>query len=298
MTTSQYLHHTTDTAFDPATLASDLRLVCDIYDAFFDHLDRRQWDTRTRGSEEWTLHETIAHLCALNGAGLDSMISALRGDPYTFVGLDTRYDLDAYNRHGIEDHLNLSSTELFAELLRVHSRAAELAQSLTPAQAERTVTMPIYNRPIQIVEALAIIVMHAGLVHTAQIAEPAGVPPLWSKLSADVRHRQIGRAVRAFSLLYRHDIGDPLRASFRFRVDGPGGGDWHVDVSPEATASGEGAPSAPRLSLRFRTTDEFCRMLTVRLNVPLALVTRRLRLRGDLRLFRRMNKLFSVDAHP
>jgi hypothetical protein len=158
--------------------------------------------------------------------------------------------------------------------------------------------MPIYNRPIQIVEALAIIVMHAGLVHTAQVAEPAGVPPLWTKLPTDVRHRQIGRVMRAFSILYRHDIGDPLRASLHFRVDGPGGGDWHVEVAPEATASGEGAPDAPRLRLRFRSTDEFCRMPTVRLNLPLALLTGRLRVRGDLRLLRRMNQLFSVDAHP
>jgi hypothetical protein len=140
--------------------------------------------------------------------------------------------------------------------------------------------------------------MHAGLVHTAQVAEPAGIAPLWTKLPPDVRHRQIGRAMRAFSLLYRHDIGDPLRASLRFRVDGRGGGDWHVDVGPEGTTSGEGAPAAARLTLRFRTTDEFCRMLTVRLNLPLALFTRRLRLWGDLRLFRRMNQLFSVDARP
>ena len=36
-----------------------------------------------------------------------------------------------------------------------------------PEQAEMTAVMPIYNRPVQIVEALSIIMFHAGLHHWA-----------------------------------------------------------------------------------------------------------------------------------
>lgn len=54
--------------------------------------------------------------------------------------------------------------------------------------------------------------------------------------------------------------------------------------------------SRPTLTLHMRTTDLFCRMLTGRLNLPLALLSGRLRLHGDLRLFSRMGSLFSVDA--
>src|SRR5262245_59651189 len=93
-----------------------------------------------------------------------------------------------------------------------------------------TAPMPIYNRPVKIVEALGIIVMHAGLIHAAQVAESAGVSPLWTQLSPEIRHGQIGRVMRAFSLLYRPDIGGSLRASLIFRVGGPGGGEWHVDL--------------------------------------------------------------------
>ncbi len=53
-----------------------------------------------------------------------------------------------------------------------------------------------------------------------------------------------------------------------------------------------------RLVERLHNADAFCRMLTGRLNLPLALVGRKVKLRGDLRLFLRMNKLFSVDARP
>lgn len=158
--------------------------------------------------------------------------------------------------------------------------------------------MPIYNRPLEIVEVLGIIVMHTGLIHTAQVAEPGGVAPLWTQLAPDIRHRQIGRVMRAFSLLYRHDIGDPLRATLAFRVDGPGGGEWYVDLSPEATTSSEGRAASPKLRVRLRQTDDFCRMLTGRFNLVLALTGGSLKLRGDLRLFLRMSKLFSTDARP
>ncbi len=83
--------------------------------------------------------------------------------------------------------------------------------------------MPIYNRPVKVIEALSIIMFHAALHHSAQVSEPAGVPPLWQQLSPEIRHRIIGRVMRALSLLYRYDLGGDMRKVFSFRIDGPGG---------------------------------------------------------------------------
>src|SRR4030095_4663870 len=91
------------------------------------------------GPKEWPLHETIAHLCALNGAGLDSLKHTLRGEPYTFNGLDNRYVFNAYNRKGIDEHLGLPMKALGAELLGILDEAAVIARNLRPDQAERTV---------------------------------------------------------------------------------------------------------------------------------------------------------------
>src|SRR4051794_30084613 len=87
--------------FDPQTLADDLCEVQHMYERFFANLDVTSWDTPVQGGHnEWRLHETIAHLCALNGAGLECVKHALRGEPYTFSGLDSRYVFNAYNRNG------------------------------------------------------------------------------------------------------------------------------------------------------------------------------------------------------
>jgi SCP-2 sterol transfer family/Mycothiol maleylpyruvate isomerase N-terminal domain len=285
--------------FDPLTLAEDLCEVHRIYKRFFATLDATGWDTPVKGgAREWTLHETVAHLCALNGAGLASIQHTLHGEPYTFTGLDSRYKFNAYNRKGIDDHLALPRQALFAELFGILDEAAGIARTLQPGQADVTIQMPIYNRPVRIVEALSIIMIHTGLFHTAQVAEPARQLPLWMQLASAIRHRVIGRTMRAFSLLYRRDFGGELRATLVFRVDGPGGGAWFVRLSPESPASGEGRVAHSNLVIQLRDTAVFCRMLTGRLNLPLALLSGQLRLRGDLRLFLRMNTLFSVDARP
>lgn len=285
--------------FDPQTLADDFLEVRRIYTEFFATISKAEWDKPVKGSpKEWNLHETVAHLCALNGAGLESIQHTLRGETYTFVGLEDRYKLNAFNRKGIDDHLHISMKELCAEHLGILDEATRIARDLSPDQAKITSSLPIYNRPVSIVEALSIINFHAGLVHTAQVAEPAGVPPLWTQLSSEIRHRVIGRMMRAFSLLYRVDIGGSLRDTIVFRIDGAGGGEWYVKLSPDAPTSGEGVVENPGLVIHMRDTTLFCRMLTVRLNLPLALLRGELKLRGDLRLFLRMGDLFSEDARP
>lgn len=289
-----------NTTFDPQTLADDLMEIHRIYARFFPTLDEASWDKPAKGgSKEWTLHETIAHLCALHGTGLESIKYALRGEPYTFIGLDNRYQLNAYNRKGIDDHLHIPMKELCAKFLDIHNEAARIARDLRPDQAEWfTAQMPFYNRPVSIVEALGIMTFHAGVIHTAQVTESARVPPLWEQLSPEFRHRVIGRVMRAFSLLYRYDIGGSLRTTLVFRVDGPGGGEWHVKLSPEASTSGEGVVEHPGLVIHLSETAVFCQMITGRFNLPVGLISGRMKLRGDLRLFPRMDTLFSVDARP
>jgi hypothetical protein len=283
--------------FDSQTLAGDLCEVRRIYAAFFAGLTEADWHKVVKGSpKEWNLHETVAHLCALTGAGLQSIQSTLRGEAFVFPGLENRSQFNAFNRHGINERLHLPMRDLCAEFLDILDQTAEIARTLQPDQVDLSAEMPIYNRPVTVVEAMSIQMFHAGLHHSAQVAEPAGVPPLWKQLSPQIMHRVIGRVMRALSLLYRYDLAGDLRTVFAFRVDGAGGGNWHVDVSPGSSTSAEGAVARSGLTMHMRETAVFCQMFTGRLNLPIALLTGKLMLRGDLRLFPRCGSLFSVDA--
>jgi hypothetical protein len=288
-----------DEIFDPKILAEDLAEVHQMYSRFFAALRESDWEKPVKGSpNEWNLHETVAHLVALNGDGLESIKRTLRGEHYTFVGLEDRYKFNAFNRKGIDDHLDIPMKELCARALNIIDEAALIARTLRPDQAEITVKMPIYNRPVSVAEALSIITFHAGLAHSAQVAEPAGVRPLWVQHSPRFRHRVIGRVMRAFSLLYRLDIGGPLRDTIVFRIDGADGGEWYLKLSPDTPTSGEGVVGHPGLVIHMRETAVFCQMLTGRINLPFALISGAMKLRGDLRLFLRMNSLLSIDARP
>jgi hypothetical protein len=82
--------------FDPQTLADDLSQARSVYAGFFANLDETSWDRPVKGGpKEWTLHETVAHLVALNGAGLESVQYALRGDLPLFLRMDTLFSVDA-----------------------------------------------------------------------------------------------------------------------------------------------------------------------------------------------------------
>jgi hypothetical protein len=58
----------------------------------------------------------------------------------------------------------------------------------------------------------------------------------------------------------------------------------------------EGKVDRASLTFRLSSTDIFCQMFTSRLNVLAMLLSGRMRLSGNLRLFQRFGSLFSVDA--
>lgn len=284
-------------AFEADALARDLTRVREIYSDFFSGLAPADWHyPRQDEGEEWNLREVVAHLGALTELGQDSIEAALQGQAIAFPGLDSRFQFSRFNRQRIDERLELAPETLVADFLNALSRSIETARELTPLALACTVQLPIYNRPVRVDELLGIQVMHPGLTHAAQVTEPAGVPPLWTRMKPAMRRRTITRVTRALSLLYRQDLGGDLEAVIAFKVGGAGGGQWHVVLSPDNPQADLGALAKANLTLSLRDTALFFRMFTGRLNLLGALLTGRLRLRGDLRLFLRFRSLFSVDA--
>jgi uncharacterized protein (TIGR03083 family) len=283
--------------YHPTTLASDIAQVRRIYAEFFAGLAPEDWRYPTQnGDQEWNLRQVAAHLGSLTQLGQDCAQAALKGEPAPIPQGMTRYEFNRFNRQQIEERLPLPVERLRADLLGALAQSIEMARSLSADELGRTVELPIYNRPIRAAELLGIQVVHPGLTHGAQIAEPAGRPPLWTHLPQQMLPRLIGRMIRALSLLYRSDLAGDMRATLVLKVAGPGGGSWRLGLSPDHPGSTLGDAPQPDLSWWFRDTATFCRMFTGRLNPFKGLLLGRMKLRGDLRLFLRFKTLFSVDA--
>jgi hypothetical protein len=284
---------------DPQILAGDLRLIREAYADLFASLDQEAL-SRTGRSDRggWTMREVAAHLGALNGAGIESIRHTLRGESYRFEGLDDRYRFDAYNRTGIDRSLAAGTAWALDSAVAVLDDGERIARGLTSVQAATTAPLPIYNRRVRVDETLSIEALHSGLLHSAQIADPAGVPPLWTRFDEAVQHRLASRLMLAFSLLYRVDLADGLRDTVAFRVGGAGGGEWYLDLRPDGADWHEAPLARPGLSIRMRSTATLFRMATHRIRMPVALATGEVRVGGHHRLFTSLGRLTSVDARP
>jgi len=283
----------------PQILAGDLRAVRQAYASFFSTIDPAALERVGKADPGgWTLREVAAHLGALNGAGIDSIRHTLRGETYTFEGLDDRYHFNDYNRAGIDRALEQGVEAALDRAVGVLDDGERIALGLSAAEAATTAPLPIYNRRVRVDETLSIEVLHSGLLHSAQIADPAGEPALWTRLDEGIQHRLISRMLLAFSLLFRLDLADGLRDTIAFRIDGPAGGEWYLDLRPDGAGWHEGPLAHPGLTIRLRGAPTMFRMSTHRIRMPLALATGEVRVRGHLRLFAGLGRLMSVDARP
>jgi hypothetical protein len=117
---------------------------------------------------------------------------------YIFDGLTDRYHFNAYNRRGIDEHLPRPMKVLCAEFLNILDETATIARRLQPEQYELASEMPIYNRPVKIVEAMGIMMFHAGLHHSTRSRNIRCPCP--GQLSPEIQHAWSARHAGAGAL--------------------------------------------------------------------------------------------------
>ncbi|NTW01733.1 MAG: SCP2 sterol-binding domain-containing protein, partial [Oscillochloris sp.] len=84
-----------------------------------------------------------------------------------------------------------------------------------------------------------------------------------------------------------------LHAALAFHIEGQGGGSWFIRVDPAGGKGQIGTVRTADVSLRFVSADLLCRVVTFQANILRIMITRRLRVRGNLRLAMRIPHLFS-----
>jgi hypothetical protein len=281
-------------AFEPHVLATDLAEVRDVFATFFAARKQTDWEQHTeKFNRGWTLRETVAHLDAVAQAYQHAITCALVGETYSFPGITQRTELPSWNRIQIEARASIPISTIFDSFLNRLQQAEELAAHLEPAVMTQTTHVPFYHRPITIGELLGGQAAHPGMVHGAQVANGAGVTPLWVHFSPEMLSRQITRFFHLMSLAYWPKRGGNLRAVVTLSVAGPGGGDWYVTMTPEESTAGEGKQPRPTLRIWFRNADALCRALTLQISPLKALLTAQAFAWGDLRLGFQMGWLFN-----
>jgi len=281
-------------AFDPQVLAADLLEVRRIYAAFFAARAPADWSRHTEPhARGWTLRETIAHLDSVGQAYLQAAEAIMAGQPCPIPGMLQRTDLPDWNQREIEVRAPQPITDICDSFLATLQYTSNSVARLSSAALSQRTHFPFYHRPISLGELFGGQAAHPGLVHAAQVAQGAGVAPLWAPYPPALLHRQLTRFFHLMALSYCPERGGNLSGAIVLNAAGPGGGSWTVALSPTGGQVVEEPRQRPRLRIWFRNADSLCQAVTFQLSPLRALLTARAFAWGDLRLAFRMAWLFN-----
>lgn len=280
-------------AFAAYTLAADLLKLREIYDGYLQRIPNEAWQRSTeRRAIGWNLLELLAHLEATSHAFNTSVEQALAGEPVTLPKMTTRSDLRAANRAAIDERLHLGPAEIGESFLASLSHAARLAASLSPDQLATSVEHPYFGRQPTIAEILGSSLVHAGIVHGAQIAVGARTQTIWNFYDPGLTRRQLTRAFHTLGLSYWPERGGDLHTTVAFHIEGQGGGSWFVRIEPQGAKGDIGTVRTADVTLTFTKADIFCRVVTLQANLWRYVFLRKLRIKGNLRLTARLSHFF------
>ena len=280
------------TAFEPQLLAADFAQVRRVLADFVAARSPDDWGRKTeRRAKGWTLHQTLAHLVATAEVLFQATENTLRGLPVSFP-LSRRTELSAFNERSIAERLHIPPPTLAEALFEILDHYAERCPDLTADDLSRSISAPFYNRPLTIAEALGWQLMHPGMVHAAQLANGAGVEPLWIHYAPELMRRQITRFFNIMSHSYWPERGGDLRASINFVVSGPGGGRWHVTAAPNGGEAGEGAAAHPALTVWARSANALCRLMMLQVSIVGAMARGEMLAWGNFGLGFKIPRLF------
>jgi uncharacterized damage-inducible protein DinB len=274
---------------------ADLLTLESILSTFFQESEAKLWHPRGQPApvRAWTLQQTLAHMAS----AAELYLSVLQHTFYQTVPAppipQQRQDLQHFNQQEILRRQDLQVTELLTILLQSLTKTSELAQQLVPAQFTLPVPLPLFNRPLTVLELLEMQITHPGMIHAAQMALPAGKTPLWTRYDADFMHRMLVRFFRLMALIYWPERGGNLDATVQFLIAGAGGGEWHVSIGPTGGQFGEGRSSKSQVTIWAANADAFCQWFTGGLSTYQAIFKRKLFVRGNPLLAKKLPYLFS-----
>ena len=276
-------------AFTPQHLAADIEIVHDVFRDFFAGLTEADWQRPTEANG-WTLQETVAHLDAV-ALGYQRTIEAiLANKTFDFDGVTRREELPIWNEEQIALRQQRPIADICNSFLATLQTAAASAAQRQTAELGQSHAFPFYNHPITLAELYGGQAAHPGLVHAAQVANGAAIPPLWHQYTPDLQQRQLSRLLHLMALSYWPERGGDLRATVNFVVLKQAS--WQLHLSPEGCEVRRGKGKRPSLTIWFRSLDLLCRALTLQITPIRAALTGQAFGWGNLSLLFRLEYLF------
>ncbi len=92
---------------------------------------------------------------------------------------------------------------------------------------------------------------------------------------------------------FQADKADGVDAVIQWNIEGPSGGDWHVLVKEGAFTLHTGSHADPSVAIVIND-DNWLKLINGQLNGPMAVMTRKMKVNGNIRLARKMDQMFPL----
>ncbi|WP_129670723.1 SCP2 sterol-binding domain-containing protein [Candidatus Chloroploca sp. Khr17] len=278
-------------AFTSVTLAADLLELRDIYHGTFERTRDEDWLRRLgRNAEGWTRREALAYVEAMTHTYHLAILATLGGAPLIIPGLNDIDELSTFARQQIEARAEATEAELIASLETAFSEIARIVGQLGPEELGRTQAVPWMTSVPTVAELAGAVLANAGVLYGLHLAL-ARSRPTWLYFSPGMMRRQMTRLIHLIGLSYRSNQGGELYATIGLNIAGQGGGSWFVRISPEGGMGKIGLARTTDVTLEIASADLFCRLVLGQASSWQHWLRRTLRIKGNLRLARRLPAL-------
>lgn len=272
-------------------MISDFAEIRTIITQYLTQVPDEAWQLKTgKRDDDWTLHQTLAHVTAIAGVFNQTVDCALEGREFHTSKFERR-DLSAWNECEIAQRASTSPQALTAQLLAELEGAEERYANLGPEDAEKPLYLRVYNRPARAIDFLDWQLSHLGVIHAAQLTRPLNLPPLWEQFSPDLVERQVDRFMRHFSYAYWQELGEGVVGDIHFQI---GANDWFLQMNPQGGDYGQGVPENPLFRMRFSSPQQFFGAFTFHISLLRAVVSGEIVVDGDPKEVINHLKLFAA----
>jgi hypothetical protein len=264
----------------------------------FGQLDAEDWRQAAKPGG-WTARDYLGHLVTSQEMeGTPTTVQSLAGGPVEIPGLTQPGDIDAFNARNLEIVGDLSAQELKTRLRSAVDEHLRLLDGVSEEDLQKPATNPGLRWPITVQTTFDMYYLHLPL-HYQDIRHcirRRRKTPHWAELaSPEEIHDSMDLTFRLMPLMYRPERGGDLRATYLFDLQGPGGGQWTLEIADRRATSYFGRPARADIEIRA-TPSLWIDLQTKAANPMAAMLTGRLRLKPLRRagLVARLERLFEI----
>ncbi|OGO52028.1 MAG: hypothetical protein A2148_05265 [Chloroflexi bacterium RBG_16_68_14] len=262
----------------------------------FGQLSEEDWAASARRGA-WNAKDYLAHLVASQEhEGNPVTEQAVAGQRPTMEGHEGPQSINDYNARIIETVRQLPAGELLARFRAAFEANIRLLEGVSDADLARTVQHPGWFGPGTLAQVFYTGYLHLPLHYQdiRRCLRPRRELPHWFEASTpEETHDVLARTFEYMPITYWPERGGDLKASILFNLSEPGGGAWTVEIAGPDCRSYEGRPERPTLELSASPKD-WVDLTTKELNPLWGFLSRRIRVRGNILLALKLDRLFEV----